>query len=81
MLILVLSSCVKEPGEFKAQLNIVSLINPANSFEVVVSKTAPALGNHDNLHVTDAVVLIINNQTQEESYLKHYKNGVYTLHS
>jgi len=78
MLSLVLSSCVKEPGEFRAQLNVVALISPGNHFEVIVSKTAPALGDHSNLEVENAEVLIINNQTQEISPLRHTVDGIYS---
>jgi len=78
MLILVLSSCVKEPGEFQARLNVVSFISPGNGFQVYVSQTAPALGNHDNLEVTNAVVSIKNNETVEISDLTHVGNGIYT---
>ncbi len=77
ILSLVLASCVQEPGEFKPSLNIISLLNPDEAFEVIVSHTAPALGNHDNLEVKDAEVYIINNQTREEILLSHTKNGSY----
>jgi len=78
ILILVLSSCVKDPGEFESRLNIISLISPGEGFTVVVTKTAPALGNHENLEVGNALVTIEKNETGEKSKLIYQGDGIYT---
>ena len=78
ILSLVLASCVKEPAEFQATLNIVSLINPDDAFEVVIHSTAPALASHENLEVDDAMVIVKNNKTQQVNTLTNTGNGVYT---
>lgn len=78
ILSMVLCSCVTEPSAFQAKLNIVSLINPDDAFEVIIHSTAPALGSHDNLEVDNAEVYIKNNQTQEVNLLTNSGMGVYT---
>lgn len=74
--IFVLSSCAKQE-EFVSSLHIVSFITPDEPFKVQVQKTAPTLGDHSDLNVKNAFVLIENLRSQELIKMFHQGNGVY----
>lgn len=74
--ILLFSSCTTQE-EFESSLHIVSLINPNEAFKVQVQKTAPTLGDHSNLNVDDAVVVIFNNSTRERIEMFSVGDGYY----
>ncbi len=74
--VFLLSSC-SEQEEFKSSLHIVSLINPNEAFKVQVQKTAPTLGDHTDLNVNDATVVIFNNSSQEEIEMFPVGDGFY----
>ena len=72
----IFSSCTKQE-EFVSSLYIVSFINPDESFRVQIQKTAPTLGDHSDLTIDNAIVIVENNTTQEIIKLSHQGDGIY----
>ncbi len=76
LVVLFLASCNKQ-AEFKSHLHILSFINPDQTFEVRVQKSAPSFGDHSDLNITNACVVITNSSTQEDFQMEHVVDGVY----
>ena len=70
------TSC-SDQEEFKSSLHIVSLINPQEAFKVQIQKTAPTLGDINDLNVNNAEVVIINNSSREMIELLPAGDGFY----